>query len=201
MTHYKIFDQFSQTVKKKTTVLIIVSNEFFQTSIPALSSVLYAKRVSRFSVETFLPQSAENFRRRTLLCFKKFLVSKIVSAERGGLSRFSIENFLSHSAKKFHRGTLQCFFYFGYRKMLGIRDRGREPLFSVEIVLSHSAENFRSGILQCLIKFGYRKMLGKRDGGANHDFPSKLFCLTVPKYFASESFSVLLVSGFENICL
>ena len=43
MTNYICFDQFLQTVKNKTTVLILVSNEVSQTSIPPLISVFYAK--------------------------------------------------------------------------------------------------------------------------------------------------------------
>ena len=47
-------------------------------------------------------------------------------------------------------------------------------------LLCHSAENFRWGILYCCINFGYGKSLDKR-GGQYQDFPSKIFCLTVPK--------------------
>ena len=41
--NYKHFNQLLQTVKNKTTVLILVFKEFLQTSIPPLISVLYAK--------------------------------------------------------------------------------------------------------------------------------------------------------------
>ena len=43
------------------------------------------------------------------------------------------------------------------------------------------------------------KVRDKRRGG-NHDFPSKLFCLTVPKHFKEESFSVSVSSGTEIVC-
>ena len=49
---------------------------------------------SRFSVENFLSQSAENFRGGTLLCIIMFGYQKSVN-ERvglGGISRFSVEN-------------------------------------------------------------------------------------------------------------
>ncbi len=39
--------------------------------------------VSRFSVENFLSHSAEKIRRRTLLCFTEFLVSKTFLEKRG----------------------------------------------------------------------------------------------------------------------
>ena len=35
-------------------------------------------------------------------------------------------------------------------------------------------------------------------GGGYQDFPSKVFCLTVPKIFVGEPFSVSLISGKEN---
>ena len=35
-------------------------------------------------------------------------------------------------------------------------------------------------------------------GGKYHKFPSKFFCLTVPKNFVGEHFIVSLISGIEN---
>ena len=37
-------------------------------------------------------------------------------------------------------------------------------------------------------------------GGKYPDFPSKVFCLTVPKKFVGEPFSVSLFSGVEKFC-
>ena len=34
--------------------------------------------------------------------------------------------------------------------------------------------------------------------GKYHNFPSKFFCLTVPKFFVGEHFVVSLISGIEN---
>ena len=51
--------------------------------------------------------------------------------------------------------------------------------------------------LECFTNFEYQKMLGIREGGI-HDFPSKFFCLTVPKNFVGEPFSVSLISGIER---
>ena len=70
--------------------------------------------------------------------------------------------------------------------------------FSVENFSSHSAEIFRGGILYCCINFGNRKGLDKRCG-EYHDFPSNNFCLTVPKIFVGEPFSVALISGIEKV--
>ena len=49
-----------------------------------------------------------------------------------------------------------------------------------------------------------KKFLDKRWGGGGEvsrcqDFPSKVFCLTVPKNFVGEPFSVSLFSGVEKI--
>ena len=92
--NYKYFDQLLQTVKNETTVLNLVFKEFLQTSIPPLISILYAKKgVSRFFVENFLPHSTEKFRRRSLVCFRKFPLSKNLKDKRGGgggVARFSV---------------------------------------------------------------------------------------------------------------
>ena len=44
-----------------------------------------------------------------------------------------------------------------------------------------------------------KKFMDKRGGGKYPDFPSKVFCLTVPKIFVGEPFSVSLFSGVEKI--
>ena len=64
--------------------------------------------------------------------------------------------------------------------------------FSVEHFLSHSTETFRRGTLLCCVSenFGYRKNFCFR--GLCHDFPSKTFCLTVPKKIVGEPFSAVL---------
>ena len=49
-------------------------------------------------------------------------------------------------------------------------------------------------------KFPVAKSLWIRGGGKYPDFPSKVFCLTVPKNFVGEPFSVSLISGVEKIC-
>ena len=54
--NYKNFDQLLQTVKNKTTVLNLIFEEFLQTSIPALISVLYAKRYHDFPSKLFVSQ-------------------------------------------------------------------------------------------------------------------------------------------------
>ena len=80
---YKDFDQHLQTVKNKTTVLILVFKEFLQINSTTDFCTL-CKMVSQFSLEKISRHSAEKFRRGTLLCFRKFLLSKDVRDKRGG---------------------------------------------------------------------------------------------------------------------
>ena len=59
--NYKYFDQLLQTVKSKTTVLILVFKEFLQTSIPPLISVFYAKGYHDFPLKNFRLTVPKNF--------------------------------------------------------------------------------------------------------------------------------------------
>ena len=102
--NYKYFDQFLQTIKNKTTVLILVFKEFLEIN-STTDFCTSCKRVSRFCVEKFLSHSTESFRRGTLLCFRKIRVSKNFMPKREK-SRFSTENLLSHNAEKIRRGAL-----------------------------------------------------------------------------------------------
>ena len=72
---------------------------------------------------------------------------------------------------------------------------------SVENSLSLNAETFRRGTLLCCVseKFCYRKCLWISGRGKYQDFPSKVFCLTVPKKIVGEPFSVSLFSGVEKV--
>ena len=52
----------------------------------------------------------------------------------------------------------------------------------------------------CFRKFPVaKKFMDKNGGGEYQELPSKNFCLTVPKNFVKESFSVSLISGIEKI--
>ena len=74
---------------------------------------------------------------------------------------------------------------------------GGRARFSVENFLSLSSEKIRRGTFQGVTDFGYRKNLCFR--GLCHDFPSKIFCLTVPKNAVGEPFSLSLISGIEKV--
>ena len=60
------------------------------------------KGISRLSVRKSLSNSTKKFRRGSILCFKKFQLSKNVQPKKE-ISRFSVKNFLPHSAENFRR--------------------------------------------------------------------------------------------------
>ena len=60
-------------------------------------------------------------------------------------------------------------------------------------LLSHSAEKYRRGFLYCCINFGYRKCLDNKGGVSRLSVEN--FCLTVPKIFVEEFFTVAVISG------
>ena len=61
LPNYKFFDHFLQTVKNKTTVLILVFKEFSHTSIPPLISALYVKGNLDFPLKNFCLTVSRNF--------------------------------------------------------------------------------------------------------------------------------------------
>ena len=102
-----------------------------------------------------------------------------------------------HSVEKFRRGSLYCCNKLGYRKNLN--KRWGVSRFSVGNFLSNSPEKNRRGILYCCNIFGCQKSLDTRGGGEHQAFPSEIFCLTVPKNFVGEHFSVSLVAGTDKV--
>ena len=133
---------------------------------------------------------AEKFRRGTLLCCRKFLVSKNVKKgerERGA-SRLSLENLLSHRTEQIRRGNL-CFRNILVSKNVkDKRERGGASRLSVEILLSHSTENenLRRGNL-CFRKLLVSKNVKDKRERGHHDSQSKICCLRVPTNFAGET--------------
>ena len=158
------------------------------------------QRVSRFFVQKFLSHSAEKLRRGTLLCFRKFLVSKNVRDKRGGGNHdLPSKLFSSHSTQTFSRGTLLCFRKFRLSK--NFMPKIEISPFSIENFLSHSTEKLGRGALLCFTNFLVSKKIwirGEGGGREYHDFLPKIFCPKVPKFFVGESFSVSLISGIEN---
>ena len=111
-----------------------------------------------------------------------------------GVLRFSAENFLSHSAETFRTGTRQCFRKFLVSKT--VKDKGEKGdmegviRFYVDEFLSHTTKKFVWEPFCVSENFGCQKILWIRGGRRYQDFPSKLFCVTVPKHFVEEPFCV-----------
>ena len=94
--NYKYFDQLLQTVKNKTTVLILVIKEFLQTSIRNLISVLHAKGYHNFPLKNFCLTVPKNFVGEPFCVSQNFWYRKtlwIREGRREGVSRFSVKNF------------------------------------------------------------------------------------------------------------
>ena len=121
---------------------------------------------------------------------------KVYGQEGGKSIKIFRRNFFVSQSQIFRGGILCCCSNVGYRKCLD-KKRGVSR-FSVENFLSHSAENLRRGIFHCYSNVGYRKSLDKRGQREYQDFPSKIFCLTVPNISVGESFTVALISVTEK---
>ena len=64
--------------------------------------------------------------------------------------------------------------------------------------MSYSTKKLHSGTPPCLTKIPVSKSFMDKSGGKEyHNFPSKLFCLTLPRILVGEPFSVSLISGIE----
>ena len=118
----------------------------------------------------------------------------------GGLSRFSVENFLSHRAENFRRWESFSVSLISGTEIVWIRGGGVSR-FSVEKFLSHSAEKIRrwESVSVSLISGTEKVWIRGGGGGEYQDFPSKSFCLTVPKTFIGEPFRVSLISCTEKV--
>ena len=124
--------------------------------------------VSKCSVENFLSQIAEIFRRgiyfrvSTISNIKKILIQRVMPQ----LSIFC-RRFFCLTVPKISVGE-----FFSVSLFSGIEKNwirwGVVSRFCVEIFLSHSAEKLRRGTLSCFTSFGYRKSLCFR--GFCHDF-------------------------------
>ena len=91
-----------------------------------------------------------------------------------------MEVFLSHSAENFDRGESSSVSLISAIVKIWIRGVGVYR-FSVENFLYQSAKKFGMGeSFSVSLVFGIEKV-NYKEGGGYLDFPSKIFCLTVPK--------------------
>ena len=121
---------------------------------------------------------------------RNLLLSKIFM-DRKGISRFSLELFLSHSTEKIPSLTLLS------EKNSGLKKLNKMVYHDfVGNWFSQTTEKLRRGTLLFSESFLYRKSFWI--GGGNHDFFSKLFCLTVPKTFLGGHF-FQKISGLRKL--
>ena len=159
--------------------------------------------ISRFSVKSFCLTVLKNFLAKPFCVSQSFCYREILwigggrgregegggrRAREGGKITIFCQKLLSHSAKKFRRETLLWFAKFLLSKRFMNKRRERREGGNItnfcQKFLSHSAKKIRRKTLLCFEKFQVSKNVKDWRGGVYHDFPSKLFCLTVPKHFA-----------------
>ena len=116
--NYKYSDQLLQTVKNKTTVLILVFKEFLQTSIRPLTSVLYAKGYHNVPLKNFCLTVPKNFIEEPFCVSENFRYRNLLGIREGaGITIFCQTCFVS-STEKLRRGTLLCFTNFQVPKKI-----------------------------------------------------------------------------------
>ena len=177
-----------QTVKNKTTVLILVFKEFLQTSIRPLISVLYAKGYHDFLLKNVCLPLPKNFAEEPFSVSENFWYRKKLGIRQGRASRFSVKIVLSHTAEKLRRGTLYGVTNFGYQKTLYLR-RLCHDFLSKNFCLTvpkHFVEE-----LFCAV---FQKIYGR---GEVSSFSSEKFLSHCAKNFVEEPLSVSLISGTE----
>ena len=139
-----------------------------------------------FSSKVFLTRSTENFRRGTLLCFTKILVSKNLMEKRGeeedgGSIKIFPQIFLSQCRNRLLGIPLVCH-YFRVSKNFILEMA--MPRFSVEIFCLALSKNFVGEPSVFHKSSGIEKKLWKRGGGGGREyqvFPSIFSCLSAKK--------------------
>ena len=101
---------------------------------------------------------------------------------------------MSHSAENFRKEILLFLRKFLVSKSF-MDEKGAFTFFRRKVLVSQCQKNSWAS-LQCFRKIGVSKNFMHNRG--YHKFPSKFFCLTVPKNFVKEPFSVSLISGIKK---
>ena len=126
----------------------------------------------------FISHDRKNFAREPFCVSENFWYRKKFMDKRGS-SRFSVESFVSHSAENFRKGILPFLRKFLVSKSF-MDEKGGITFFRWKFLVSQ-CRKFKWASLQCFRKFGVSKNFMHNRG--YHKFPSKIFCLTVPKNF------------------
>ncbi len=162
-----------------------------------------------FSVALIFGEEGGGYQKFTSKCFcltvptkfsvvESFIVALILGIEkvwrRGGGIKIFGRKFLPQIAdENFRRGLLYCCINFWGRGGGGIKILRRK------FFVSQCRRKFPQANPLLLHQFRVSKKFGG-EGGGYQDFPSKIFCLTVPtKNSVGESFIVALFSGIEKV--
>ena len=137
---------------------------------------------------------------QSVLCCRKFPIAKKFLDKRGGGYQDFVSNFFVSQSRKVSQEIPLILDTSGYRKMLGIKERGRihesaSKLFCLTVLKLFVEEPF-SAVFQI---FSCSEQVHGKERAQYKDFPTKISCLTVPKIVVGESFSVSLIWGIEKI--
>ena len=103
----------------------LVFNEFLETSIGPLISVLYANRYHDSPLKNFCLTVPKNFIEEPFCVSKNIFYPKMLGMRGGGYHAFPSVLFLSHSTEKLRRGTIACFTKFLVsKKFMDMRGEG-----------------------------------------------------------------------------
>ena len=145
--------------------------------------------------ELFVSQDRnEKLGKGTLLLSGNFLLSKKNLWTRGGISRFSVKIFMSHSAENFRKEILLFLRNFLVSKSF-MDEKGGITFFRRKFLVSQ-CRKISWASLQCFRKFGVSKNFMHNRG--YDKFPSKIFCLTVPKNFVGIPSMFQKIWGIEK---
>ena len=178
---------FCLTVPQNFLRIVNVSEKFGYRKILRIRRGCHCSRLNLFCLT-----GAKN------LSFEKILVSKIFMHRSGDATMICQNFFVSHDRKTIFVGESFTVALISGTEKFG--EEGGVSKFYVEKFLSHSAdEKFRRRIFYCCKNFGIEEVW-KRGGWEEYqNFPSKIFCFTVPKISVGESFTVALISDTEKV--
>ena len=132
----------------------------------------------------------------SVLCFRKKAVARKFLDKSGEYQNNRSKIFCLETPETFGGGTFLCFKNFLVGKNFVVKGGGSR--FVVENVLSHTTEKVRRETLPSFRKNLESKKNTDFRGAGYHDFPSKLFCFTVPNLLVEEPFCVSQSFGYRK---
>ena len=184
-----------------TVPKIFVGEPFSVSLISGIEKVYSSENyVTIFLPEFFVSQHRNISQKNpSVLCFRKFLVAKkFMDKSEGEVSRFPSKIFCLTLPKTFVGEP------FSVSLISGIENfSASENYFTIFLpeffVSQHRNISQKNPSVLCFRKFLVAKKFMDKSEGEVSRFPSKIFCLTLPKTFVGEPFSVSLISGIEKV--